>query len=171
MKKSYAVIFVFVTVLTAGACATGYQRMSLTGGYSDSQVDENTYSIVYRGNGYASQKTILKYLLYRCAEITTNKSYDYFVVVGGDVEEKINQIITPGSYSSSTSINMHSFGSSTSGTASTQGNYEPQKTKEYRKYVVSAVIKIYRGDIPKDNARAFNAKELTQVLEPYIRAK
>jgi len=51
-------------------CATAYQAKGFRGGYNDIQLDENTFRVSFRGNGFTSQDTVITYLLYRCAEIT-----------------------------------------------------------------------------------------------------
>lgn len=66
-------------VLTLSACATGYQHAGLIGGYDDYKVSDNQYHVTFRGNGYTSDSGVEKYFLRRCAEITKNAGYDYFV--------------------------------------------------------------------------------------------
>jgi putative transposase len=42
--------------LLLDGCATPYQKMGLRGGYSDAQIDTNTFFIEFRGNAYTSRQ-------------------------------------------------------------------------------------------------------------------
>jgi hypothetical protein len=80
-------MLVLVAVLMLGACATGYQAKGMTGGYSDAQIDENTYRVSFQGNGYSSKEDVENMMLYRAAEITDQKGYDWFEVTERDADE------------------------------------------------------------------------------------
>ena len=82
------------------SCATGYQAKGLTGGYSDFRLDANTFRVEFRGNAFTSRQNVETYLLYRCAELTSEAGYDYFVTVNSDTEARQGAYTTPGSYNS-----------------------------------------------------------------------
>lgn len=63
------------------SCATAYQPVGFTGGYSDQRLDDNTAQVSFRGNGFTAPETVHSYLLRRCAEITLQNGYNYFVLV------------------------------------------------------------------------------------------
>ena len=63
------------------ACATGYQAHGLTGGYQEQKIAEDVYRVIFAGNGYASKEMVERYFMYRCAELTKEKGYKYFVVL------------------------------------------------------------------------------------------
>ena len=65
-------------------CATSYGPMGLAGGYEDAKVQDDTYNVTFSGNGFTSPVTAKNYLMYRCAEITVQNGYDFFVIVAGD---------------------------------------------------------------------------------------
>ena len=51
-----------MTLFVAGAlavtgCATGYGAQGLTGGYSDSRIDDTHHVVKFNGNGFASIDT------------------------------------------------------------------------------------------------------------------
>jgi hypothetical protein len=75
--------FVALLIPLAG-CATAYQRENITGGYSDFRLDETTYRVRFKGNNYTSRDQVERFLLYRCAEVTAQRGYDYFVLVDQD---------------------------------------------------------------------------------------
>jgi hypothetical protein len=77
-----------IALLAAGwltSCATSYQPLGFTGGYSDQRLDNNTAQVSFRGNGFTAPETVHSYLLRRCAEVTLQSGYTYFVLV--DAEE------------------------------------------------------------------------------------
>ncbi|HVW98903.1 MAG TPA: hypothetical protein VHA52_00450 [Candidatus Babeliaceae bacterium] len=49
-------------------------------GYTDVHVERNLAIIKYTVDPFASQKTIQSYLLYRCAAVTIEHGYDFFVI-------------------------------------------------------------------------------------------
>jgi hypothetical protein len=75
------VLLCLVAFGLAGSCATAYQPHSFTGGYSDQKIDDNTAEVSFRGNGFTAPETVHVYLLRRCAEVTKQNGYDYFVLV------------------------------------------------------------------------------------------
>ena len=68
--------------MALAGCATAYQPKSFTGGYSDRLIDDNTAYVTFRGNGFTPQETVQQYLLRRRADITIDRGYNYFIVVG-----------------------------------------------------------------------------------------
>jgi hypothetical protein len=72
---------VAVAALALAACATPYQKMGFRGGYEDTRVDETTFIVEFSGNAFVSRGTVDTYIHYRCAELTLEAGYDYFVVL------------------------------------------------------------------------------------------
>jgi hypothetical protein len=73
----------FTTILCVfiSACATAYQPKSFSGGYTDHQIDDNTAYVTFRGNGFTDPDAVHDYLLRRCAEVTEQHGFNYFVIV------------------------------------------------------------------------------------------
>lgn len=80
MRLSSATVLGLAICLTG--CATPYQRDGLRGGYQEVQLDENVYRITFQGNGYTTPRKVTDYILLRSAELTLEKGYRYFQVVG-----------------------------------------------------------------------------------------
>lgn len=77
-------LFAVIAIATiAGGCATAYQSSGFTGGYKDAKLDENTYRVSFQGNGMTSRETVEIYGLYRCAELTVERGFDYFISIDG----------------------------------------------------------------------------------------
>ncbi len=69
-------------ILFAVGCATAYQKEGLTGGYREELITApNTWRVVFGGNGHTTRETAQTYWLYRAAEFTLEKGYDYFEIL------------------------------------------------------------------------------------------
>lgn len=161
-------VMVVLTALLA-ACATTYHSSGFTGGYSDAQIDSNTYKVLFKGNGYTSRDRVETYLMYRCAELTAQAGFDYFVILDGSTDTRHNTVTTPGSYTSTTTGSATVYGNTAYGSATTTGTFNPGQTLHITKYGGTALIKVFKGDKPPDDLRAFVAKEVIQYLGPNIK--
>jgi len=63
-------------------CSTPYQPKGILGGYSEKQLDNNCYEVSFWGNQHTNPDDVDKYLLYRCAELSQDKGYEYFAIIG-----------------------------------------------------------------------------------------
>ena len=72
-------IFVLLT-----GCATAYRPENLTGGYTNFRLADTTYRVRFKGNNYTSRDKVEQFLLYRCAELTTQLGYDHFLLISED---------------------------------------------------------------------------------------
>jgi hypothetical protein len=75
----WASIAVSVALLTG--CATAYEPESFSGGFSERQIDTDTWSIRFGGNGYTTAETVQTYWLYHCAEFALSRGYEGFRIV------------------------------------------------------------------------------------------
>jgi len=167
------VLAMFAVVMLIG-CATRYQKAGATGGYSDAQIDANTFLVEFRGNGNTSRQTVETYLLYRCAEVTIGAGYDFFVIVVGgvDTKETLSTTTTQGSYSSSTSgIATRSGSNVIIANTATTGTYTPPEThtSTITRHRGSVRIKGFKGEKPADNPNAYDARETMKYIGPSIK--
>jgi hypothetical protein len=51
------------------------------GGYSETQLAPDTWTVLFRGNGYASRERVTNFVLLRSAEIAVENGYSYFIIV------------------------------------------------------------------------------------------
>jgi hypothetical protein len=65
-------------------CATAYRPENITGGYTDFHMEGTAYRVRFKGNNYTSREKVEQFLLYRCAEVTTQLGYDHFLLVSAD---------------------------------------------------------------------------------------
>jgi hypothetical protein len=72
------------------ACATPYQPKGLTGGFSETRLDTNTFRVDFQDIGFTSRERVEVYLLRRAAELTLERGFDYFVIVDADTDSRIS---------------------------------------------------------------------------------
>jgi hypothetical protein len=137
----HASVRLLVAVLLS-ACATPYQPVGLEGGYSHTRVGADMFNVVFRGNADTTWPTAENYTLYRCAELTLESGFDYFIVVTSSPDSPLFQA-SPGSYPSTTSTG--------------RGSYP----------MVVVTIRAFKGERP--SAQAFAARDVLQTLEPSIK--
>lgn len=72
-----------LVLLTLSGCAAKYgpYGSSNLGGYSETRVGQDTYSIKFELNAVSSKSVGYDWALLRAAEVTTENGYKYFVVM------------------------------------------------------------------------------------------
>ena len=84
MRRGPAVA-VFLALAMAG-CATGYHQSGFAGGYSETQLNERTFEVRFRGNGYTRPSAAERGALHRAAELTVQMGFYGFYVVGQNTD-------------------------------------------------------------------------------------
>ena len=152
-------IFFSLTLLLA-ACSTPYGKYGISGGYRDSQIDENTFSISVETNGFTDQETTSMYALYRAAELTVENGCDYFgIITGGNISK--NMILnTPGSSYSSTTVNA--IGNTAY--ASTRTTHYPGASIPVSFPTSNLMIKTFKGEKPVNSESYYDARSVIKYL-------
>jgi len=139
MQSRRLFMAIAVSSMFTYGCATHYKPHGITGGYSEVQLQEDMFDVNFRGNAYTSREAVEKMLIYRCAELTIENGFDYFVIAR-DKEHSKKMIVPMGS-----------------------GHGIVEKPSEsYR-------IKLYKGEKPADNTDAFNANFIIKSIGPQIK--
>jgi hypothetical protein len=111
MKK---VCLATLLMISAG-CATDYKSQSFRGGFSETRLDENLFTVRFVGNAYTAPDRASDFCLLRCAELALANGYPYFIVIDASNYSKESTYTTP--------VTAHTTGSAnTFGTATTHGN-------------------------------------------------
>ncbi|MDB5709084.1 MAG: hypothetical protein JWL96_1154 [Sphingomonas bacterium] len=175
------------TLLLAGcATETAYRPATGTGfarvGYSDHQVEANRFEVTFSGNSYTSRDTVEKYLLYRAAELTLQQGGDYFIMADRNTDHSSRSYTTPGiggpgygygGWGGYWGPSWRYFGRGYGwrswdpffGDPFWDRNVDIQTVD---KYEATAEIIIGRGPKPRDNVRAFDAKEVIAHIGPSV---
>ncbi len=106
-----------LAIIILAGCATPYQEKGLTGGFSETQLDENVFSVTFRGNGYTSRERVADFTLLRSAELTLQHGYTYFAVVNASAFSNKAAITTP--TTSNTTASVYRSGNYAYGNATT----------------------------------------------------
>lgn len=154
-----AVVIVVGVTTILGGCATStpYQPLQRGVGYSEQRIESNRYRVAFTGDSTTSRSTTENYLLYRAAELTLDKGFDYFVLSGSSVDrERRNAGVNVG-------IGGFSFGSSGGvgvgvGTSTQSGGRSSNM----------AEVVMFKGRKPDDNPIAFDAREVKESLADEI---
>lgn len=162
-------------LLAACATATPYGPASTGGGYgfSDQQIEDNRFRITFRGNSLTSRETVENALLYRAAELTLERGYDYFIAVESDTEaSRSYRSSAPafyGRYGYGYPFHRPYYAFPYYAYGFGWGYpYEDYYTREITRYSAVAFIAMYQGEKPDDNPRAFNAREVMDNLGPVV---
>ena len=156
----------------APASGTGYART----GYSDEQIETDRYRVSFAGNSITARDTVERYLLYRSAQLTVEKGFDYFVLVNRDTEKKSRTVVDSdpfysgpwGYWGPSWHYYRRGFG---------WGIYDPfydpfwDRSVDVRtidKYEATAEVKLGKGPKPADDLHAFDARDVLAKLGPQI---
>jgi hypothetical protein len=90
MRMRISLIALSAAACLLASCATAYQPDGVSGGYSDQVRNGNTAQVSFRGNGMTTPETLHSYLLRRCAEVTLQDGYSYFVLVHTEAPNQAN---------------------------------------------------------------------------------
>lgn len=80
-KSSLPVLSLVCSAALVAGCATGYQPNGLTGGFEEAQVNETSFRVSFRGNGYTSTNRAEELTLLRSAELCLERGYPGFVLL------------------------------------------------------------------------------------------
>jgi hypothetical protein len=156
-----------LAILSACATPTPYMAADTTSstrrleGYADSKIEENRYRLTFGGNSQTDRETVENYLLYRAAELTLDKGYDWFTVVSRGVKEdkRTNYTSDPGF-----SWRFY-YGRAWSPWAM---GYSTTTVTSYERYEAQAEIVMSKGQKPADNPNAYQAADVKANLESKI---
>lgn len=185
--RTIAATALLATTLLTSACVTESTYRPATGrgfersGYSDRQIEDNRFQISFSGNSYTSRDTVEKYLLFRAAELTVQRGYDYFILADRDVDHKSRTYSTPGFGGG---YGGYGFGGYWGPSWRYRGrgfgwrSWDPFYGDPFfdrgvdintiDKYEANAEIIVGHGPKPGNNVKAFDAHEVIRNLEPSI---
>ena len=182
--------------LLVGACATETTYRPATGqgfsrtGFSDRQIEQNRFLVSFAGNSSTPRDTVERYLLFRAAEITLQEGGDYFVMVNRDTDLQSRTYTTPGFNSGfgyggfggywGPSWRYYGRGRGFGGGFGVGGfgwspwygggfgAFNDFDVETVQRYEASAEIVVGRGPIPRDNVRAFSARQVVDRIGPTV---
>ena len=151
-KMKITPAFPFIALLLFG-CSTPYQQTGFTGGFSETQLDVNAWTVTFKGNGYTDREKVTDFNLLRCSELCLENGYKYFVIVEGREYSKEGSYTTP--TTSYTTGSAYAYGNNVYGSANTQ-TYGGQ-TYNISKPMSSNTIVCFK-EKPAISAMVYNAE-------------
>lgn len=102
-RNASCILAALLAAVLCWSCATPYGRVSGRGGYTETQLGENTFQVSFHGNGYTNQQVVIDYALLRSAEVTQENGFMYFVIGQGTTfyDRKFG---TPATFPSNTNL-------------------------------------------------------------------
>lgn len=142
-------------------------------GYSELPMDSSTYQVTYAGDNTMPPDLVDRYALYRSAELTVAKGFNYFIVMDGTANANSSTYTstTPGAETHTTSIE-HDMDPQTGKmipvavTTSNQDYSTMTMTSTF--HTATKTIRMFKGERPGDNAHAYDAKSMISVMGPTI---
>ena len=77
MRATILICLLFILL----GCATGYQKEGFSGGFSTTQLNENTFIVTFKGNEYTGRDKANDFALLRSAEVALENGFTYFQIV------------------------------------------------------------------------------------------
>ena len=158
-------------ILGLAGCATDtpYQPADNYGrGFSEQKLEGNRYRVTFEGNSLTDLETVGNYLLFRAAEVTVQRGFDYFVVADRNIDEKTYTRYYYSGFG-------HPFGFYHTGFGYHDrhgfygGAYGDGYARERTSYKAMADIVMFSGDKPASDAAAYDARDIMNNLRPTIR--
>lgn len=154
----------FALVAATAGCVTAYQPLGSTGGYAEKQLAKDTFHVSFFGNGSTLRIAVLKYFLFRCAELTIAQGYEYFEIYSVQRDSPRGAL-----------ERNHAAMAGGSPFLKVRGTYTPP-TIVYvpggavARWQVTGIIRMYPKDILGTSAELFSAREVTALLESEVRS-
>ena len=177
--------------LAVAGCATETRYRPATGqgfyrtGFSERQVEANRFLVTFAGNTVTDRDTVERYLLFRAAELTLQNGDDYFVMVDRQTDRQARTYSTPGAgwggagfgggfggfggyWGPSWRYAGSRWGGGWGGWGPWGGGFNDFDVRTVDRYEASAEVVTRKGAPPRDEVRAFNARDVADRLGPTI---
>jgi hypothetical protein len=169
MRLAISIVLAGLLMLSACATPTPYSPADGTGfGFSDAAIEPNRYRVAFAGNALTDVETVEDGMLYRAAELTLERGYDWFRVVSRDTDR--DRDIVAVDIPTTRWINYRYFHPRHGWVWRTDSVWDYDRDyREITRYEAIAEVVMYHGTPPADDASAYNARAVIDSLEPRIR--
>lgn len=168
MRNTILILGASLVILAACETATPYSPSGENSnyGFSEQQIENNRFRVTFNGNSLTSRETVENYLLFRAAELTRERGFDYFVVVKDDTEKETRYYSTgtpyPDYYGYGRPFPYYGYGYGFGRRGFEDGDY-----RESVRYSAMAYIQMFSGEKP-NSATAYDADEVIANLGPKV---
>jgi hypothetical protein len=146
-----------------GGQPTPYQPAADGYGYSEQQIEDNRYRVTFAGNDLTPADTVQNYLLYRAAELTLDRGYDYFTMV----DRKLDRSTT---YWGTADPHFGAGYFTRSGHFASGLGLSTYSARPIDNYTGYADVVMFKGEKPSSDVNAYDARSVLRQLGPTITA-
>lgn len=179
-------IIAAAAALTLSACetATPYQPLmpgtASSGGFSEVRIEPNRWRVTFAGNSLTSRETVETYLLYRSAELTADRGFDWFALSDRYTNRDSRTYVDPpigaygdfgsyyGRYGGFWGPSWRYYGARGWNIWGPWGPDPFFDVHTVTRYEATAEIVVGRGPKPEGDRRAFDARAVLESLGPKI---
>lgn len=137
------------------SCATPYQKLNKRGGYKEEKINEHVYRVSFQGNTRTKDEVVHRYFLRRCAELTLEKGYQYFIVINTEDKSRAALVVQEGTPRNKAPVTTVAYSSDT--------GFIPVEHKNIVKHQVEGEIAMFKkGEEPID---AFKAEDVLKSMK------
>jgi len=171
--KSLPIFLLLSLVLMLASCATKYAPVSnsfWTGhtGYSEVPLDSSTWQVTFAGNDQTMDDVVNRYALYRAAEITSQRGFDYFVVLDNNDIAALTSTVNHNN-TKQTEI-QHTVDPQTGRVipVAVTTNSGSSTVTTTASHTVTKAVRMFAGARPADNPDAYDAHSMLSLMGPSI---
>ena len=162
--RARAVILGLAIVGALAGCGgepTPYQPAADGYGYSEQQIEDNRYRVTFAGNDLTQSDTVQNYLLYRAAELTLDRGYDYFTVVDRNLDRSTR-------YWGTTDPQFGTGYYTRSGNFVSGLGFSTYSAQPIDRYTAYADVLMFKGEKPAGDVNAYEARSVLRQLDSTI---
>lgn len=157
MRLMISIAAAFLMTACAATGPTTYGAASNNEfGYTQTQIEDDRYRIIYRGSGGMPPEMVEDYALRRAAELTVTNGYDWFRVIGLDLTEEER-----GGVSLGAGLGTGSYGRRGGVNVGVGGNVGRVGAKRY--YTARLEVLMGEGEAP-DDGNVYDAASIINQL-------
>jgi len=149
------------------------------GGYSEQQLAPDRYLVRFHGNSLTPRDRVEGYMLYRAADLTVQKGFDWFMVLDRSTEHNVRTIVRPdplyrpwyGPGYPGWSPNWNVYVSGKGWNSMYSGDLAVNQEFDIRHieaFETTAEIEMQKGPMPANDPRAIDARKVLADLGPTI---
>lgn len=167
MVRVFGVLGALVLV-SACATSTPYQRGADSRyGFSETAIESDRYLVSFAGNSLTERDTVELYLLFRAAELTLERGYDYFTIVRRDTDADRRTVRSGDPFASRYGVHYRYFHPTYGWYGWRDPFWDDTRTRETTRYEAQAEIVLGSGATP-DDPDAFDARDVIANLGPRV---
>ena len=157
-------------LLLSGCVTTGttpYQAYEQGGGYREQWIGGNRWQVEVAGSTATTRETLIVYWLYRCAELSLEKGFEYFAVMAApssssEIDKSMRTADTVDD--SGRQIVLAKGGGGTFIPI-----FVPERGSSVPRWAARGIIEMHKTPASSESYRVYSAKEIADALGPAVK--